>query len=105
MTATQLELLPIEGVEAQDTVEETFELFHERNPHVYEMLREYALMVKRAGGRIGMRALFERLRWDYLIYTTSTTYKLNNNYTPLYARMLMEQEPELAGFFEIRGNR
>jgi len=29
-------------------------------------------------------------------------YRLNNNYTALYARLLMDNEPELAGLFEIR---
>ena len=99
----QLELLPIEPVEKQATLDETFEEFHERNPHIYHRLVEYALMVKRAGRKIGMKALFERLRWDYMIQTRfKGDYKLNNNYTSRYARLLMEQEPELDGFFETR---
>lgn len=30
-------------------------------------------------------------------------YKLNNDYRAFYARLLMANEPELAGFFETRG--
>lgn len=103
MEAVQLDLIPVQGVEKRETIRETFEDFHAANPHVYEYLREYALMVKRAGRRIGMKALFERLRWDYLVSTvTNTGFKLNNNYTAYYARLLMENEPELRGFFETR---
>jgi hypothetical protein len=30
-------------------------------------------------------------------------FKLNNNHTRFYSRLLMEMEPELVGFFEVRG--
>lgn len=103
MEAVQLDLIPVQAVVRRDTMQETFEDFHSANPHVYEYLREYALMVKRTGRRIGMKALFERLRWDYMVSTTSSTgFKLNNNYTAFYARLLMETEPALRGFFETR---
>jgi len=106
MQAKQLDLLPIEGVEQQETIEETFEMFHEYNPHVYDLLLDYALTVKRAGRKVGMKAIFERLRWDYLVHTNSNSgFKLNNNYTSLYARKLMDNEPELEGFFETRERR
>ena len=102
----QLELLPIEQVERQESIGETFIEFHRRNPHIYHLLKDYALLVKRAGRKIGMKALFERIRWDYMVQSRSQTeYKLNNNFTAYYARLLMDAEPELAGFFETRGRQ
>ena len=32
----------------------------------------------------------------------ASEFKLNNNYRSFYSRLLMEQEPELAGYFETR---
>jgi hypothetical protein len=83
--------------------ETAFLAFHEANPVVYAKLREFALQMKRSGRRhLGIAALFERLRWWSSYETVGDEYKLNNNFRAFYARMLMEREPELAGFFEIR---
>ncbi len=102
MTDTQLLLLPIQPVPKRPTIAESFQEFHTLNPHVYDILRREALLVKGAGKRVSMKGLFEHLRWEYMVHTNHQDYKLNNNYTAHYARMLMEREPELAGFFETR---
>lgn len=85
------------------TIAERFERFHERNPQVYAALRQMALELRRRGHRqYGIKALFEVLRFNSAMQTHGDTFKLNNNYTALYARLLMDQEPELDGFFELR---
>lgn len=77
--------------------------FHEANPHVYTRLRELALEMKRKGiNKYSMKGLFEVLRWEHTLKTTGDVFKLNNNYTALYARGLMQEEPELEGFFTLR---
>lgn len=77
--------------------------FHARNPHVYRMLRQIALSVRKTGRKnFGIAALFERLRWISVFETDDDKYKLNNSYRAFYARLLMEQEPDLAGFFTTR---
>lgn len=84
-------------------LEAKWHAFHEANPHVYRLLRDEALKAKRAGlRRFGMKALFERLRWISQVETVGDPYRLNNNYTAFYARLLMESEPALRGFFETR---
>ena len=35
----------------------------------------------------------------------ATNSKLNNNFRALYARLLMDNEPELVDFFEVRERR
>ena len=81
-----------------------FAIFHLSNPRVYKMILSIALDLKRRGHKkAGMKAIFERLRWLYALQTQGEAYKLNNNYTAHYARLIMESEPELAGFFEVRG--
>ena len=89
--------------DAGETIEERFRAFHRANPHVYVQLRKLALNYRRQGRqRGGMKMLFEVLRYQSGIRTRGEPYKLNNDFTALYARMLMAREPELAGFFETR---
>ena len=92
---------------AHDSHRDRFEEFHRANPHVYEQLRRRALRAKRKGFKPGIGCLFELLRWNHGMKFTvgDGEFKLNNNYRAYYARMLMECEPELEGFFELRGLR
>lgn len=84
------------------TIQERFERFHAENPHVYEMFVRFArqLRARRARGSAAM--IFERMRWETAITTNDPHFKLNDQYTSRYARLAMAQEPDLAGFFEIR---
>ena len=85
------------------SIEDQFEAFHGANPMVYDMLRDMAFELKRAGvKRWGIAGLFEVMRRDYALRTKGGKFKLNNNYRSHYARLLMATEPELDGFFEIR---
>jgi hypothetical protein len=96
-------LPPITAVSGNgDSLQDRFEAFHEANPHVYQALRDIALACYHRGKKIGMKAIYERLRWEYILQTDDQPYRLNNIYTPYYARLLMVQEPELGGYFEIR---
>lgn len=90
------------------TIEEKFMAFHQANPHVYEAMREMALELKARGfQQWGVKALYEVLRFEYAMQTSHEQgeFRLNNNYTALYSRMLMDNEPELLGFFEVRERR
>lgn len=94
----------VQPEDAGETPEERFQAFHALNPQVYAELRKRALSYLRAGRRReSMKFLFEQLRRDSGLQTTGDPWKLDNTYTPFYARLLMDQEPELAGFFELRG--
>lgn len=89
-----------------DTIEQRFIAFHKANPIVYRELRSMALGIKRQGTtRYGIAGLFEVLRYRYSLQTTGDSFKLNNNFRALYARLLMDNEPELADFFEVRERR
>ena len=85
------------------TIQEQFLAFHAANPHVYAELRRMAINLKRQGTlRYGIGGLFEVLRWRYAMQTTGSAFKLNNNWRSRFARLLMDNEPELADFFETR---
>lgn len=83
--------------------EARFEQFHAENGHVYAMLRDMALALKRAGHkRWGMRNLYEKVRYDLAVQTTDKAPVLNDHFAPYYSRKLMAEVPELENFFEIR---
>lgn len=99
----------VESVPSRDaagrrlSLRERFEQFHEQNPQVFAALRQEALHLRRHGvHRWGIASLFERLRWLTAIETGGDSFRLNNDYRAFYARKLMDETPELAGFFEVR---
>jgi len=51
----------------------------------------------------GARGIVEVLRFHTLIKGKDPTFKINNNMTPLLARISMAMFPRLNGFFETRG--
>lgn len=90
------------------TIRQRFEIFHDANPTVFSALRQMALQLKARGARRGsMKALMETLRWlhQLTVNPDDSGFKLNNNFTALYARLLMDREPALEGFFETRARR
>lgn len=94
--ARQLSLLPILEPEYRPemSIQERFEAFHVANPHVYGSLRDLGIR------RSGVKFLVERLRWDYMMQTRGMEkFKLSNDFTSRYARLLMQREPALRGFF------
>jgi len=47
-------------------------------------------------------AMFHVLRWESALSTGDLGVKVNNNYSSLAARDLMDAYPELEGFFSLR---
>lgn len=91
------------SVAAGASISEQFAAFHAANPQVYVALRRLALGLRDRGFvSYGIAGLFEQLRWTYALQTGGDAYKLNNNYRSHYARLLMDNEPGLVGFFETR---
>ena len=87
------------------TIHDNFEQFHKDNPKVYPNLCKMARELKAIGHKkCAMKMLWEVLRWQGMLNTTDANshYRLNNNYTSRYARMIMDFNPDLAGFFNVR---
>ncbi|MCC6455179.1 MAG: hypothetical protein IT328_09580 [Caldilineaceae bacterium] len=91
-------------VAKEATIQERFESFHAHNPHVYAALRTLALQMLGNGVRAyGIKGLFEILRWQFSIQTGGKEeFRLSNDFTSRYARLLVELNPELDGFFTLR---
>jgi len=87
------------------SIAERFADFHIQNPDVYQAIVEIARVMKGRGiHKMGIALIFERLRWLHFIDSTkgAEPFKLSNSFRAEYARLIMQQEPSLAGFFEIR---
>jgi hypothetical protein len=88
------------------SIEKRFAEFHAANPDVYAELVTIVRRAKALGHkRLGIRMVWEVMRWDRLINPRPNTpddFKLNDHFHSRYARLLMEREPDLAGVFELR---
>ena len=86
-----------------------FEEFHSAHPEVYAELKARALQVAESGRKVGLRCLLESLRWSWAIGDAAKwwgdagdqQFKVNGNHQRYYRDML-NREPGLRGFFEVR---
>ena len=83
---------------------DNFERFHAENPHIYKTLvyfaREWVAETHR--DKLGIAMLVERARWDLTIRTKSDDdYKIANAHRAFYARLIMWQERDLRGLFNM----
>ncbi len=83
---------------------EKFRLFHFENPDVFDLFEKFARQAKASGrGRFGAFMIGNRIRWYTQVEVVGDDYKINNNYLPYWARLLMlKYEDDFAGFFELR---
>lgn len=83
-----------------------YRTWDQANPHFYRRFEEFAEALAAAGHRnISAKLIFERIRWESMISTSGEPWKLNNNYTPIYARRFMHEHPEHRGLFRLRDLR
>lgn len=80
-----------------------FMQFHQQHPEIYQgiviLSRE---MKKRGMKQWGMKAAFEVLRFQWVLRYNRSDFKVNNNYTSHYSRLIMDCEPDLEDFYETR---
>jgi hypothetical protein len=87
------------------TLTEKFKAFHRANPHIYDKIVEIARAKKREGySKYSMKRIFEEIRWENRGIETDGTdeYTLSNSFTSRYARLVMRQEEDLVGFFNLK---
>ncbi len=93
------------------TVEAKFRTFHTDNPHVYDLFKRFADEAIKAGmKRISSKFIVNRIRWEAAITTTGAgwhiagkrPFKIDDRFTPWYARMFCDDFPSLAPRIELR---
>jgi len=79
--------------------------YHKDNPEVYTEFEKFALKTINKGfTHYSAKGIFELIRWHTGV-AAKGAYKVNNNYTPFYARMFEESHPEHDGFFRKRKSK
>jgi hypothetical protein len=91
--------------DGKKTIQQQFEEFHAANPMVFELLERFTQQaVDRGRRRIGIRMLWERVRWEVMLGTEdmNSDYKINDHYHSRYVRLLISTHPEWETLFELR---
>jgi len=88
-----------------DEIKEAFDQFDAEHPMVYALFSRFAwdMADKCKNGSASM--IFERMRWEAMLYGLVSVPKLNNNFRALYARKWEEDNPTKRGFFHKRKRR
>jgi len=86
------------------TIQERFEKFHASHPDVYIGLCAFARKAKARGHKVyAIARIWEVMRWEVSVERDEIEeYKLSNSFRSRYSRLIMDQEPDLAGFFTTR---
>lgn len=80
-----------------------FKAFHAANPRVYQELLKLTKEARAAGRtKVGIKMLWEVVRWNIWLQTSDAHFKLPNNHHSRYARLIMDENPEFKDFFETR---
>ncbi|AJT62490.3 hypothetical protein T261_0801 [Streptomyces lydicus] len=84
---------------SRPTLTDRFLAFDAEHPYIYWALERLTAERLAAGAtRVGLKALFEDLRWQL----PEGVRGLNNDFTALYARKLIKDHPHWASAFELR---
>ncbi len=89
------------------SIDAAFAAFHADNPHVYERFKALAFKMIRAGKKhYSSKTLICAMRFEQDLETVSDDgFKINDAFTPCYARRFAEDFPEYKDFFEFRKSK
>jgi len=103
---SQATIRPIVATTRCGRIDEDFAVFDAANPQVFAALEKLAIRYSCGGKtRIGIKFLWELLRYEYRIATNGAPFSLDNRYTSRYVRKLLATHPELDAAFVMRGLR
>lgn len=107
LVALMIDDLPLfaSRAEARSRLEKAFWEFHRKHPSVYRKLVCLARQWKERRGvaHLGIATLYEAARWTLIMDDRDESgIKLNNNHRAFFARLIMEKEPDLSDFFQLR---
>ena len=87
-----------------ETIEAHFWEFHDNHPEVYREIVRRARQLKQKGfTHYGIKGIIEVVRWHFATTGPDAAgFKINNNFSSRYARLVEAHEPDLTGFFELR---
>lgn len=90
-----------------DQIYRRFRAFHKANPQVWDLFQQFTNeLIAQGYKRYSVDAVLHRVRWEVAIKTRGDEgVKLNNDFTPYYARMWLATHPQWPNFFELRARK
>lgn len=88
--------------EPEMTPAERFAAFHQANPRVAEAIEAMCRQWLARHPKVGIKAVFENLRWQSGLTTVGGSWRLDNTFTAYYARLMLDRHPEWQGRIETR---
>lgn len=74
----------------------------EEHPDGIALFETLALQAAEHRKKFGVKALAERVRWEYMITKSDDDWRINNSYVSYIARELVRRHPSLAEHIEFR---
>jgi CRISPR/Cas system-associated endonuclease/helicase Cas3 len=92
-----------DGVEKEKALESVrrFVSFHKKNPNVWKFFSAISLKFIEMGEKRGYKFIVEIARYESF-KQNQTSFKINNSYSSLYARMFALKYPEHKDYFNFR---
>ena len=83
---------------------DAFWKFHRENPQAYAMFVTFAWQARSRRERFSATTILHRMRWAAEVEGMGDAhFKVNNNWSPYFARLLQAEEPDDFGeFFQTR---
>ena len=84
--------------------QEQFDQYDRANPDIYELFKMFTFQMISAGReQYSARTIIHRIRWHTDLHARSADgFKINNIYSPFYARKFEREFPQHEGFFAKR---
>jgi hypothetical protein len=84
-------------------LEAAFKKFDEANPQVWRLFIDFTFASINAGHRhMGVAMIVERIRWETMITTRNSKFKINNNHRAYYVRKFEEIFAQHRDYFRKR---
>lgn len=88
-----------------DEFTQQFVQYHLDNPHIYQEFKKFTFKAMAKGFKhYGAKAIFEIIRFETGV-KGNDQFKVNNNYTPYFARLFEKDHPEHKDFFYKRKSK
>ncbi len=83
-----------------------FVQFDNDNPKVWEMFVRFTFeLINKGRNRHSARDVIHRIRWETALRTDDQAFKVNDHWSPCYARKFHAAYPQYKGFFALRPSR
>jgi hypothetical protein len=85
------------------SIRDGFQDFHQKNPHIYMVFEEQALIaISKGRTKISAKLIINWIRWNEFLQSSDKNFKINDAFQAYYSRLFVEKYPEHIAIFEFR---